>query len=60
MITKTQLISSLDILPDNLTIEQVIDHLVFVDKVQKGLDDSNNGKINTVEEAREKLKKWLK
>ena len=60
MITKTQLISSLNILPDNLTIEQVIDHLVFVDKVQKGLDDSNNGKINTVEEAREKLKKWLK
>lgn len=33
MITKTQLITSLDILPDNLTIEQVIDHLVFVDKV---------------------------
>jgi hypothetical protein len=60
MITKTQLISSLDILPDNLTIEQVIDHLVFVDKVQKGVYDSNNGKIYTVDEAKEKLKKWLK
>ncbi|NEW83224.1 MAG: hypothetical protein GZ094_12765 [Mariniphaga sp.] len=60
MITKTQLINSLDRLPENLTIDQVVDHLIFVEKVQKGLDDSANGRTNTKEEAKQKLKRWLK
>jgi hypothetical protein len=60
MITKTQIINSLDMLPEKLTIDQVVDHLIFVEKVQKGLDDSVNGRINTKEEAKQKLKKWLK
>ncbi|HCY41288.1 MAG TPA: hypothetical protein DHV48_08035 [Prolixibacteraceae bacterium] len=60
MITKSQLINTLDSLPENVTIEQVIEHLIFVDKVRKGLDDSEKGRINTVEEAKQKLNKWLK
>ena len=60
MITKTQIINSLDKLPERLTIDQVVDHLIFVEKVEKGLDDSVNGRINTKEEAKQKLKKWLK
>lgn len=60
MITKTQIINSLDQLPEQLTIDQVVDHLIFLENVQKGLDDSVNGRINTKEEAREKLNKWLK
>ena len=60
MITKTQIINSLDKLPENLTIDQVVDHLIFIEKVQRGLDDSVNGRINTKEEAKQKLSKWLK
>ena len=60
MITKTLIKNTLDSLPENVTIEQVIEHLIFLDKVQKGLDDSEKGKINTVEEAKQKLNKWLK
>ena len=60
MITKTQIINSLDRLPDNLTIDQLVDHLIFVEKVEKGLDDSINGRVNTKEEAKDKLGKWLK
>jgi len=36
------------------------EHIIFVEKVQKGLDDSENGKLNTKEEAKAKLSKWLK
>jgi hypothetical protein len=60
MITKTQILSTLDKLPENLTIDQLIDHLIFIEKVQKGMDDSAKGKINSKKEAKEKLKKWLK
>ncbi len=60
MITKTQIIDSLSKLPENLTVDQVIDHLIFVEKVQKGLDDVAQGRVYTKDEARDKLKKWLK
>jgi predicted transcriptional regulator len=60
MITKTQLISTLEKLPENLTIDQLIDHIIFIEKVQKGLDDSENGRVYTNEEAKIKLRKWLK
>jgi len=60
MITKTQLIETLGKLPENLTIDQVIDHIIFVEKVQKGLADSTEGRVNSKEEAKLKLNKWLK
>ena len=40
MITKTQITDSLNNLPENLTVDQVIDQLVVIEKVQKGLEDS--------------------
>jgi hypothetical protein len=60
MITKTYLLSTFEKLPENLTIDQVIDHIIFVEKVQKGLEDSENGRVYTKEEAKKKLGKWLK
>jgi predicted transcriptional regulator len=60
MLNKTQIIDSLNNLPENVTIDQVIEHLVVVDKIQQGLNDSAEGKVYTKEEAKAKLKKWLK
>jgi hypothetical protein len=60
MITKALIRNTLESLPENVTIEQVIEHLIFFDKVQKGIEDSDNGRVNTVEEAKQKLNKWLK
>ena len=60
MITKTQIKNSLKSLPENLTIDQVIDKLIFIEKIQKGLNDSKNGKFNTKEEAKAKLSRWIK
>ena len=60
MITKTRLINTLDNLPENMSIDQVIDHLIFIDKVQIGINDSKNGRINSKEEAKKKLNRWIK
>jgi len=58
MITKTHLISTLDKLPENLTIDQVIDHLIFIEKVQKGLADSENDFTKNKDESKQILTKW--
>ncbi len=36
----------------NLTVDQVIDHIIFIEKVQKGMSDSENNRVNTKEEAK--------
>jgi len=60
MITKTRLINSLEKLPENLSIDDLVNHMVLIEKVQKGLDDVTSGKLNTKSEAQKKLGKWLK
>jgi len=60
MITETQFINSLEKLPESLTVDQVIDHLIFLEKIQKGIDDFIKGSLNTKQEAKVKLEKWLK
>ena len=60
MITKTQIKNLLDNLPENVTVDQVIGQLIFIEKIQKGLDDSRNGRVNSKEDSKEKLSKWIK
>ncbi len=60
MIAKSQIIHSLEGMPEKVTIDQVVDQLVFLDKVQKGLSDSENNKVQTKEAAKINLGKWLK
>ena len=45
---------------DNVTIDEVIDKLILLDKIEKGLDDVNNGYVYTTDEIKTKVNKWLK
>ncbi len=60
MLTKTQVYSTVDKLPEIFSIDQLIDKLLFIEKVETGLKQSEMGLVNTKEQAKEKLSKWLK
>ena len=60
MLTKAKIKKSIDSLPDNLTVDQVIDRIILLDKIEQGLKDAEEGNIFTTEEAKAKLNKWLK
>lgn len=60
MLTKTKLIESIKDLPDQFSIDELIDRLVLIQKIEIGLEQSAKGKVNTTEEAKKKLKKWFK
>jgi predicted transcriptional regulator len=60
MLTKAKIKKSIDSLPDNLTVDQVIDRIILLDKIEQGLKDVEEGKVFTTEEAKAKLNKWLK
>lgn len=60
MLTKEKIHYTIDKLPDNLTIDQVINELILLDKIEQGVDDANEGRVFTTDEVKEKLNKWLK
>jgi predicted transcriptional regulator len=60
MLTKAKIKKSIDSLPDNMTVDQVIDRIILLDKIEQGLKDVEEGKVFTTEEAKVKINKWLK
>ena len=60
MITKEKLIDAIKKLPEGFTIEQVIEELILLDKIDKGVEDIDQGKIYSSEDAEKRLSKWLK
>jgi len=60
MLTKEKIKKTIDTLPEDLTIDQVIDRLIMLDKIEQGLTDVENGNVYTTEEVKSKLSKWLK
>ena len=60
MPTKEQVFSTVEKMPEQFSIDQLIDKLIFIEKVEKGLEQSESGNVNTKEQAKQKLSKWLK
>ncbi len=60
MLTKDNVIKTLSNFPDSFTLDELVDKLIFMDKVERGLDQSINNKVYTQDEAKNRLEKWLK
>ncbi len=57
MLTKEQVIKSLKDMPDKFSIDDLMDKLILLQKIQVGLEQSEKGQIFTAEEAKEILKR---
>jgi predicted transcriptional regulator len=53
-------ISIIKKLPEDSSLETIIDKLRFVEMVEKGMEDLESGKVMPEEEAKKVLTKWLK
>ena len=60
MLTRTQVFDTLEKMPEQFSIDQLFDKLLFINKVEIGLAQSESGQVNTKEQAKHKLSKWLK
>ena len=60
MLTKEKIHFTIDKLPDNLTIDQVIEDLILLDKIEQGIKDADEGRVFTTDVVKEKLSKGLK
>lgn len=60
MLSKKTVIETVNSLPDSFSLEEVIDRLILIQKVEIGLAQSMENQIVSNEEAKEKLNKWFK
>ena len=61
MLSKEAIRKTIDNLPDEvLSIGEVVERLIFLDKVEQGLQDVKDGQVHTTKAVRKKLEKWLK
>ena len=60
MLTKEKLLQTLKDLPDTFSIDELFDRLMLLNKIEIGLEQSEAGQVNTTDQAKDKLRKWLK
>ena len=58
--TKTQISAIIKKLPDEFSIEDLIDKIILLQKIEVGLGQSSKGEAFSTQTAKKKLKKWLK
>lgn len=60
MLTKERVKNTIERLPEQFAIDEIIEELIVIDKIEQGLKDVEEGNVHTTEEVRQKLRKWLK
>lgn len=54
MLTKVNVQKSIDNLPDSFTIDQ----LIFIEKVEEGIEQSEKGKVISNEDVKKMIDRW--
>ena len=60
MLTKELVLSSIDELPEKFTLDEIMQRIYVLHKIEKARKKSRQGKTFSTIEARRKLAKWLK
>jgi predicted transcriptional regulator len=58
MVSKSEFMKALEELPDEATIQDAMDRLYVLYKVEQGLDDIEAGRVVTDEELNARVKQW--
>ena len=58
--TKQQILKAIEDLPDDAGVEDALDRLYLLYKVERGLRQAERGELLTQEEVRERMAKWLR
>ena len=59
MTTKREIVQAMESLPENASIEDAMERLYLLYKVQRGLDQVKAGQTISQDEARARMAKWL-
>jgi hypothetical protein len=58
MLTKDKVNKSIHNLPDSFTIDELIEQLIFIEKVEAGIKQSESGNVISNEEVKQMIDRW--
>jgi len=60
MLTKTNLKKQIEKLPDEFSIDELVERLILVEKIERGNKQSENGEVISESELDRDIEKWFK
>ena len=60
MISKEKLISQIESFPSELSIDELIDKLIFIDKLEERIQQSEKGETISEDELKNEMNEWFK
>jgi len=58
VLTKEKLNRTISNLPDSFTIDELIDQLIFIEKLEEGFQQSEENKLVSNEDVKAMIDKW--
>jgi len=59
MITKEKLKSYINDMPDEMSIDELVDRLVFIEKLENRIKESESGDLINEEDVKSDMEKWF-
>jgi len=60
MLVKSNVQNTLKTLPEKFTIDELIEQLIFIEKLEEGVEQSKQGKVISNEDVKTIIAKWSK
>ena len=60
MLTKEKVINTIAALPESFSLDELVERMIVLEKIEKGIKDSDEGNVITEEELDKQMKEWLK
>ncbi|WP_373519953.1 hypothetical protein [Pricia sp.] len=60
MLTKTRLKEHIEDFPEEFSLDELIEHLIFVEKIELGIQQSKKGETISESELEKEIGKWFK
>ena len=57
---KTKVLEAVNNLPDEFSLEEIIERLIILQKIEKGMQQVRQGQVVTTEEAKKRMQRWLR
>lgn len=57
---KTTVMNTISTLPKEFSLDDLIEKLLVIDKIEEGMKDIKEGRVISHEKLKKEIKKWLK
>jgi hypothetical protein len=57
---KSNVIKTITQFPEHFSVDDLVDKMILLDKIEKGLQQADNNQVISDEELNKKIEEWLK